>query len=311
MRILLLGGGGFLGINLARALLLVGHEVHLLDRVFKEDESLINRNLILKTVNHVLSTSDREGVLAVVDDYKIECVVNLVSTLLPSSTLDEFVYENLHNVQYAVGLIDDFADRSVKYVYISSGGAVYGHSENSYVSENETKSPISYYGLSKLIFEEHVLFASRTRGLKYLIVRPSNPYGPFQSPKRKQGLISVVVDKIMKGEQIQVWGDGTVLRDYVWVEDFSNALSRLVSIDCWNRSFNIGSGIGYSVKQVIELIQSSLGVPANVSYTNSRFEDVSRIVLNIKEIKSVINYQPIDLPEGIDRYIRLVNDSQN
>lgn len=303
MKILLLGGGGFLGMNLSHTLLLEGHEVHLLDSAFS-NQSLREKISAFKSVIHVINAIDFEQVLDTVDKYKIECVINLVSQLIPSSSHEDFANENIRNSKSAFGILNGLADRSVNYVYMSSGGTVYGASKKYLVDECENRAPINYYGLSKLLFEEQILFYNRKKGLKYQIIRPSNPYGPMQNPQKKQGLVAVVVDKIKRGDEIQIWGDGTVVRDYVWVGDFANAVSKLIAQNKWNEIYNVGSGRGYSINQVIDAAQLALGVDAKVSYTNPRPEDVDRIVLDIKKIQSTISYQPLNLKQGLDLYIQ-------
>jgi UDP-glucose 4-epimerase len=302
MNILLIGGGGFLGLNIAKALGLAEHRAHIADLN-------IHFSVLLKDVDgiqrcHELNGANVDGILELIERFEIECVINLASTLIPSSSYEEFSLEQANSVMPGFQLLNELAGRGIKYIYFSSGGTVYGSSDQNLVDEATQKNPISYYGLSKSLYEELILFMNRTRGLSYLILRPSNPFGPFQNPLKKQGLIAVAVDKMRKNQSIEIWGDGSVVRDYVWVGDLAQSIVNLLYKDRWNQIYNIGSGIGYSINEVLQTIQSLLPTKSKIIYTPPRTEDVKRIVLDIQKIQSDIVFQPIDLRRGIEMYIQ-------
>ncbi len=301
MNILLIGGGGFLGLNIAKTLVADGHTVHIADLN-------VNALAMLKNLNgihgiHQIDCANIADVLSHINRFQIECVFNLASNLIPSSSYEAYNIEQANFVVPAFQLLSELASREVKYVYFSSGGAVYGSSDQNGVSESNPKNPISYYGLSKSLFEELVLFTGRTKGLNYLIVRPSNPFGPFQNPSKKQGLIAVAVDKMQKNEPIEIWGDGSVVRDYIWVGDLARAVADLISKNHWNEIYNLGSGLGHSINQVLEIIQSLVDTSSKIIYTSPRSVDVSRIILDIQKLQSDIAFHPAGLKEGIAMYL--------
>lgn len=301
VRILLLGGAGFLGANLTEALLNSGHSVHIVDRNL---ESMRSCSVLAGAASlHDLDVTEAADLVGLVDQLAIECVVNLVSTLLPSSSYEAFAGEIRKVTVPAFELVGELVRRKIKYVYFSSGGTVYGADGDGDKSEDARTLPINHYGLAKLLFEQYVLFLSRTQGLRYLIVRPSNPYGPFQNPQRMQGLVAVTLDRILRGKEIEIWGDGSVVRDYVWVKDLAHAVTSLMATSPWNETYNIGTGIGYSVNQVISVISSVVGRSATVSYRPARVVDAPRIVLNIGKLKRTVHYDPVDFRDGIERYL--------
>jgi UDP-glucose 4-epimerase len=305
MNTLLIGGGGFLGLNIAKALIADGHFVHIAD--LNASAPVMQKNLEGIHDVYQIDCANIADVLSHINRFQIECVINLASNLIPSSSYDAYNIEQANFVVPAFQLLSELADRGVKYIYFSSGGAVYGSSDQKYVSESNPKNPISYYGLSKSLFEELVLFSGRTKGLNYLIIRPSNPFGPFQNPLKKQGLIAVAVNKMQKNQPIEIWGDGSVVRDYIWVGDLARAIANLIAKNHWNETYNLGSGAGYSINEVLEMIQSLVNTSSKIIHTSSRSVDVSRIVLDIQKLQSYIPFHPIGLKEGITMYLNMIS----
>ncbi|WP_323140466.1 NAD-dependent epimerase/dehydratase family protein [Massilia phyllosphaerae] len=301
MKVLLIGGAGFLGTNLAEALLDAGHDVHLLDRAFA---SRAGAAPLAVSGRHETDIGDDAAIARLLDALGIDCVVNLASSLLPSSEYAAFDAEFRNMMLPGFQLLNHIASRKIRYVYFSSGGAIYGDTAGKPCEESSRLQPINHYGYSKMLFEQYIEFVSRTAGLDYLIVRPSNPYGPHQNPNRKQGLIAVAVDKIVNRQPIEIWGDGSIVRDFVWVGDLARAVTALIGSSMWNATYNVGSGIGASVKETIALIEAIVGVPADVVYKPARQVDAPSIVLDISRLQSTVEYRPIDLPEGLEKYFK-------
>ena len=302
MNILLIGGGGFLGLNLAKALSAAGHQIHIAD-LHTQSVALLKGVQGIHGV-YPLDGANIQGILDHIDHFEIDCVINLASNLIPSSTYEAYNIEQAHFVAPAFQLLNELAKGGVKYVYFSSGGTVYGASDQNLVDEATPKNPINYYGLSKSLHEELILFTSRTKELNFLILRPSNPFGPFQNPSKKQGFIAVAVDKMKKNQPIEVWGDGSVVRDYIWVGDLAQAVVKLLKKSHWNEIYNIGSGVGHSINAVLQIIQDLLPTRSSIIYAPPRSEDVKHIVLDIRKIQSDIVFQPLDLKSGMEIYIQ-------
>jgi UDP-glucose 4-epimerase len=303
MKILLIGGGGFLGTNLAKSLIEAGHVVHLLDKAFRAHDG--GHPSIAVSGRHEIDIGDVPAIIKLLDELQIDCVANLASTLLPSSDYASFDAELRNMTLPGFQLLNHIASRKIKYVYFSSGGAIYGDAADGPCREQIQPLPISHYGYSKMLFEQYIELVSRTTDLEYMIVRPSNPYGPYQNPNGKQGLIAVAFDKIVNRQPIEIWGDGSVIRDFLWVGDLAAVVTALIGGSSWNATYNIGSGLGYSVKQIIHLIEDIAGVPADVVYKPARQVDATKIVLDISRLQSLLHYQPIDLREGLKKYFRM------
>jgi UDP-glucose 4-epimerase len=308
MRILLIGGAGFLGVNTAISLMASGHQVFILDRgrLHRRERSILNGVSGL----YEADLADFNEVFGLIDRQSIQIVINFASALLPSSDFDAFSLEMASGSVPMFRIINGLAERRVKYIFISSGGVIYGRSSSDRIREMENRHPINLYGLSKLILEEYTEFAGRTLGLEYLIIRPSNPYGPHQNPYGKQGFIAVAMDRILKGEAVEVWGDGSVVRDYIYIADLADVFCRLINAECWNQTFNAGSGAGYSIRQVLDVIQGVTGKQPKVSYSARRVVDADRLILDVTKLREVIDFQPRSLEAGIADYYKSISSDR-
>lgn len=302
MKIMLLGGAGFIGLNLAVALVRHGHEVHIVDRT----ASLMDCGYPLPEVagHHVIQCNDIALLQTTIDHLNIECVISLTSSLIPSSTLDDFETELSQIITPTFHLLEHLAKREISFVYVSSGGTVYGANNNFSISENEQLRPINYYGCSKVLVEQYLSFAGCARQLRYFIIRPSNPFGPYQNPYRKQGLVAVAVEKVLRGQPIEIWGDGSVVRDYIWVQDLAEAVAELlIKEEAWGHIFNIGSGQGHSVREVLALICELTGKSIEIRYRDPRNVDAPRLVLDVSRLQATIDFQPLDLRDALELYL--------
>lgn len=162
--------------------------------------------------------------------------------------------------------------------------------------------PISYYGWSKQMMENSILFKNRTQGLKYLIIRPSNPYGHGQNLHGKQGLVAVAIGKIIENKSVEVWGDGSAIRDYIYIEDLANAFYQLISKDVCNETINLGSGRGYSVNDVLAFLKIISKVDFKIEYKNARPVDVSNMVLDIKKMTQFTDVILTPMLDGISSF---------
>lgn len=165
-------------------------------------------------------------------------------------------------------------------------------------------APISYYGWSKQMMENGILFKNRTEGLRYLIVRPSNPYGHGQNLHGKQGLVAVAIGKIMDGKPVEVWGDGSAIRDYIYIDDLAEIFFQLIDNDVTNETVNIGSGRGYSVNDVLAFLKIISKVDFKILYENARPMDVSNMVLDTTKMLGKVNVSLTPMLDGISTFYK-------
>lgn len=293
MRILVLGGNGFIGSHVTDALLAAGHEVNVFDRnpeVFRSP---------LARVNYFLGEFSDPFLLAeALQD--VELVMHLISTTVPStSNLDPIadINGNLVNTVRLLQLM--LASQVKRIVYLSSGGTVYGTPAVTPVPETHVANPICSYGVVKVAVEKYLGVYAHNHGLQVTIIRPSNPYGPRQGHKNVQGVIPTFMSRVMQGEKIQIWGDGSVKRDYFYISDLAR-LCLLAAESEHSGVFNAGSGHATSLNDLLGMIEQVTGLPARVEYLEPRKFDVQEIALNIERAAHTFNWQPeISLSQGI------------
>lgn len=298
MNILFIGGAGFIGSNLINEFLLdKNYNIY----VYEPQSSNINR---LDNITHDINII--RGILADIDllksvliDNEIDIVVHLVSTLIPGSSYEDYKKEFGNIIFPSVQLMSICSEKKILYVFFSSGGTIYGNNSNNKFKETDEQAPISYYGLSKQILENSILFEHRYENLRYLILRPSNPFGKGQVLNGHQGFIAVSIGKILSNEPIEIWGDGKNVRDYIYVKDLADSFYKLIKNNITNEIINIGSGYGYSITDIIDKLKRIVGEPFKVKYLSSRNVDVNSMILDITKLKSYIEVKHTNLEDGI------------
>lgn len=305
--ILIIGGAGFIGSNLVKSLTKV-HNVFIYDIPYVNISKLASYKTKISIFYGFLTQSDY--LCKILDDNSIDIVIHLVSGLLPCSSIEEYLEEYTSVILPTIRLLPYLSERKIKFIFFSSGGTIYGPKLTMHIKESERPAPICYYGLSKQILEDSVLFENRASRLKYLIIRPSNPYGSGQNIYGKQGLISISIGKILKHEKIVIWGDGQVVRDYIYIDDLSYALTELIRIGAKNEVINIGSGKGYSVNEIIQKLRDLVNEDIKVEYTPGRVVDVPSLVLDNSKLKSIISFSHTPIKVGITKFFKNEKDKQ-
>lgn len=296
---LILGGNGFIGSQIAMVLVENGYNVKILSD-FKS--SACNLNPILDRIEIIkgnfLDKEIRKSALK-----NVEFVFHNISTTNPQSSILNPVYDVESNVAGTINLLQDIVSTDVeKIIFTSSGGTVYGEPSRSTVSEDDATNPICPYGISKLAIEKYLHYFNYVYGLNYTIFRYSNPYGEGQYPSKGVGVIPTFLSNIANHKPPLIYGDGKIVRDYVYIKDVVEvnliAISR--KIESEHHIFNVGSGTGTSLNGLIEIISDVIGKPINPEYVDVRKGDVSRIILDISRIKKEYGWEPkTSLTEGI------------
>ncbi|MBE5960730.1 MAG: NAD-dependent epimerase/dehydratase family protein, partial [Lachnospiraceae bacterium] len=251
---LLIGGSGFIGSYIAARLALT-------DRVviadIRENEQLKNQPNIEFQYLDFIHTTDFSSCLSGVDE-----VIHLVSTILPSSGMTDIAKQAVDHIIPTLALLEDMLkSHTKKLIFISSGGTVYGDKKVPLSEEKSGTDPICHYGVLKLMLEKYLYLYYVQHGFDYRIVRLANPYGADSRTGRKQGAIPVFIQKILNGDQIVIWGDGNVIRDYIYIEDAVNGILKIAEYSGEERLFNLGTSVGTTLNQVLSLIKEELGVP--------------------------------------------------
>lgn len=290
--ILVIGGTGFIGSNIVKQLLQQNYNISIL-------ELPSCTNPILNVKIHFGKLEQFDLVKKIIIEDCIDTVIHLASSLIPSSNLDDYLYEFEKIIKPTIKLLAFLAVYNIKLIYFSSGGTIYGVNKKGTFSESDQTNPISYYGQSKLILEESILLENRRIGLNYLIIRPSNPYGIGQNIFGKQGLIAASIGHILNNEKITIWGDGSVIRDYIHIDDLVSGVIKLIQSGKNNQIYNIGSGKGYSVMEIINILKKCVSVDFEPEYTEARTVDIPVMILEVSKIQQIIGSSKIPIERGI------------
>ena len=292
--ILILGGFGFIGSNIIEALLNT-NVFNIIVFEFKGVSSIFADRVRVYRGDF----NNEEDLEEVFQNNKVDIVIHLISTTVPATSNDNIEYDITSNLIGTIRLLNIMVRYNVmKIVFLSSGGTVYGEIVEEKASEDHPTYPISSYGVVKLSIEKYLYLYHRLHNIDYLILRVSNPYGPYHNSD-KQGFINVVIRRILRGEEIVIWGDGTIVRDFIYVKDLANIIARLLEMNFYNHIINIGSGKGYSINQILEYI-AEIHTGINIKYKPSRRYDVPRIILDTKKLNSLVNFHLTDIRKGIN-----------
>ena len=300
-RVAIVGADGFIGRHLSRRLAAApAIELVLIGRRFADDV------LARACPRAHLVEADMASPEAAAACTGADAVVDLAASESPQSLAgrgpDEIAgLASLHRTFY-----ERLGNCSVRHVIaLSSGGTVYGPSDAPRVSEDHPTQARSGYGLAKLMMEEGLDAAARGGGFDHTILRPSNCYGPGQAVKRRQGLMAAILDCYHSGRPLQVAGDGTNVRDYVFVDDVVSAIQMaIVQGPGGGERINIGSGRGTSILQLLDVFAAITGRRIDVTFGPAHDFDLPRNVLDNTKARRLLGWNPrVSLEEGVRRLL--------
>lgn len=291
-KVAILGAGGFLGTNLARTLVGKVDELRCFGRspVFPE---------ALRAVNWTDGELDGQEVRKLVSG--CDTVIHLASSSTPATADRSIASDAKCNVIATLKLIDQCVDLGVRrFVFISSGGTVYGIPTQVPTPEDSPTNPITAYGVAKLTIEKYLAVYQRQRGLDYRVLRVANPYGPYQTARKGQGIIAAAIAAVLQNMPLEIWGDGRVVRDYVFVADVVDAIIKVIRHEGPSRVFNIGSGRGHDLLQVIRSVEVLTGKSLRTRFRPARPADVPVNILDTSLAASELSWQATtSLEEGL------------
>ena len=299
MRVVIFGGGGFIGSAIADRLLAEGHSLRIFERPrvqpYREFTDIDEVEWVAGDISSMHDVSDAiQGV---------DAVLHMVSTTLPKSSNDDPIFDVQSNVVGSLHILNAMVTHCVpSIVFISSGGTVYGNPLYLPVDENHPTNPVVSYGITKLAIEKYLQVYERVHGIKAITLRVANPYGERQRLETAQGAVGVFLHHAIKGVPIEIWGDGSVTRDYIHVSDVAEAFSRALEYSGEQRLFNVSSGIGTSLNDLITEIEDVLGQSIERHYQPSRSFDVPANVLCNELARSELKWTPlVSMKKGISQ----------
>ncbi len=288
-RCLVMGGKGFIGSHLVDALLRAGFPVKVFDRA---NIPPLNDAANTARVTWIDGdfTSDADVAAALAD---CDICFHLVSTTLPQSSNADPAFDVETNIGGTVRMLGHAVRHGVKKViFISSGGTVYGVPREVPIPEDHPTDPICSYGITKLAIEKYLHLYKTLHGLEYTVLRLANPFGERQRTTAAQGAVAVFMGKVLRGDTIEIWGDGSVVRDYIYIGDAVAAMVKAIAYTGPDRVLNIGAGTGISLKEILSGIEQVTGRTADVRYTAARAFDVPVSVLAIDRARAALDWTP-------------------
>lgn len=296
-RVLVLGGTGFMGSEIARAFLAVGSSVTVVARGEPGERwraDLAGAELVLGDVGDPFMLSP------LVD--RVDHVVHAVGSMLPKESNANPVVDATTTLPAILSLLELLRFRpGTALTHLSSGGTVYGNPTQVPVSEAACCDPITSYGIVKLAAEKYIGMYATLYGVPTRILRIGNAYGPLQPTGRSQGIVATSLAAVRDGTPVRVFGDGTMVRDYVHVGDVAYAAVELARRPDGPRVVNLGSGVGHSVLEVVDIVSRVSGVGLAVEHFPDRGFDVRAIVLDVGVLSGLVAWNPVPLEDGIER----------
>lgn len=300
--IALIGGGGFIGTNLANFFVTKDYNVLVIGRSVIEDRKFASQK-IEKIIIDVNITSKLVNAIA-----EYENIVWLVNDLVPGASMDSLVDDFTFNVSPLINFLESISTlkKLKRFVFISSGGTIYGDSPNKVnLNEDSPKTPISAYGLSKIISENYIEYITKRSSIESIILRPSNVYGNHQNLKKPQGIVGYAFNALINNKTIDLYDGGKVTRDFIHVLDLAEAIKCCVEnkhVKSKIETYNVGSQEGYTIREVLDLINNISEKRLETIEKPARSFDCDYNVLNISRIKSELGWEPkIKIENGLSQ----------
>jgi len=303
MKILVTGGAGFIGSHIVDAYINLGYKVVVIDNL----STGFRKNLNPKAKFYKVDIGDLPKIEKIFQKEKPQIVnhhaaiAEVVKSLRdPLPTLNVNVIGTI-NLLLAAGKI-----RVKKFIFSSTGGAIYGQPDKIPADENTPAIPLSPYGLSKLLGEECIKFYAKHYGFDYLIFRYPNVYGPRQNPKGEAGVVAIFSGLMREGKQPTIFGDGSKTRDYVHIDDIVR--TNIIGLHKGkNEIFNLGWAKKISDQKIFDTIAKNLNFKKPPIYAPFRHGEVYQIALSAKKARKNLGWQPqISLEEGIKKTVKTI-----
>lgn len=296
-KILVIGGNGFIGKNVVDLLLMKKYQVGVYDTL---QSAFAN---VTSYVGDIINDSDFETIIG-----EYDTIVYLISAIMPKQSMDEPLSSYSNDIPLLIKTLEVCRRHGVgRVIYASSGGTIYGDNTNAN-KEEMLSHPINHYAICKLTCENILMLYNQLYGMKNIVLRIANPFGKYQRIASGVGAVTTFTYHLLKKEPINIWGDGENVRDYIDVKHVAEAFSlaiELKSLEGIHPIFNVGSGVGYSLNSLVQIISEELGVKPQVEYLSNRNFDVQSNYLDMTKTKQVLGLKLPENPEdNIREYVR-------
>ncbi|KPJ55312.1 hypothetical protein AMJ47_00335 [Parcubacteria bacterium DG_72] len=298
--ILITGGAGFIGSHMVDALIKKGAKVIVVDNLITGRKENLNPKAVFYQMN--IASPDLENIFK---DHMPEIIYHFAFNVLVPKSVDNPIVD-IDSIAGSIRLLTYAKDYNVKKVIFSSSGFVYGNTLNLPAKETEPIIPITPYVIAKRTVEDYLGFFKKNFGLNYVILRNAAVFGPRQVT----GAMADYIRRLKKGEQADIWGDGSKTRDYVYISDVvrANFLALDLADDFKDPVFNIGTGKETTLAELYRKLADILGKENKPNYLQDRKAEQIRYCLDFSKAKEVLGWEPkVSLEQGLK--LRIQNDN--
>ncbi len=298
---LVTGGAGFIGSNLVRKLLNMGASVVVVDNLSTGKVENVPKGALF----YEHDITDMEMMKRIFMLHKPEYVFHFAAQASVSRSVREPDFDANVNILGTINLLKLSVEFGVKkFIFSSTGGAIYGDEVSVFPTpETECPKPLSPYGIAKLSSEHYIRFFGKEYGLNYTILRYANVYGPRQDPYGEAGVVAIFTERMLKGDDVTIFGDGEYVRDYVYVDDVVEA--NVLSMEKGDGEvFNISTGRGTTVNELFKMLKEITGYEKDPIYGPPRPGDLRKSILDYNKAKKVLGWEPkYDLDTGFRKTV--------
>ncbi len=299
MKILVTGGAGFIGSNLASALVESDHSVVIID-----DLSTGKReNVPPEARFHEMDISS-PVVDKIFEKEKFDVIFHMAAQMDVRNSVENPRNDAEINILGGINLLQSSVKHRIKkFIFSSTGGAIYGEQDYFPADEKHPLNPLSPYGISKLAFEKYLYFYNIQHGLPYAALRYANVYGPRQNSHGEAGVVAIFCERLLRGNKAVIYGDGLQTRDFVYVEDVVKA--NLLALD-YDESdlFNVGTGIEIDINTIFEKIKAATGSDQKRINEAAMPGEQRRSCIAYEKIAGKLGWSPgVGLDEGIEKTV--------
>lgn len=297
MRVLVTGGCGFIGSHICDALQADGHEVLALDNLSSGKRERV------RCAVAVADITDQAALDGAFTRFRPEAVVHAAAQVMLRASLERPAFDAQQNIIGTINVLEACRVHGVRRViYTSTGGARYGEPKRLPVTEDDAALPLSPYGISKHAAEHYVRIYARLHGISSLILAFGNVYGPRDDPRTCR-VMSVFIDKLMRGERPAVFGDGEQTRDFLYVKDIAQVVARNLTKETEDMLFNLASGEQVSVNRIFGLVERELRTGLAPVYAPAVKGEVRDIVLDIARARAQLGFSPTPIEKGVEETV--------
>jgi UDP-glucose 4-epimerase len=296
MKILVTGGAGFIASHAVDGFIQAGHQVVIVDNLSSGRRENINPKATFYQLD--IRSPELAGVFA---REKPDIVDHHAAQIDVRRSVAEPIYDAEINILGTLNLLQNAVKYEVKkIIYISSGGAVYGEPEYLPCDESHPIRPMSPYGVTKHTIEHYLYLYQQNYGLRHLVLRYANVYGPRQDPNGEAGVVAIFGRRMLKGEPITINGDGKQERDFVYVGDCARA--NLIGLERGEGIYNLGMGVATSINEVFQCMKKLTGYKLDPIYGPAKMGDIFRIYLDASKARRELGWEPVvSLEDGLGR----------